>query len=148
MTYTHTHRSTGPPISLLLRPPPGPCVCVQVAATTKTNRVGAAARHFKVLLPRAVVTLKLKFSPPMLLKLKFPPPMLVAMGSVTPDDVVYLRFVRSFSVQFNSHLFLSPIGARTLKMPVPYSPPNAVAYTRTPSHQPLVFGRKGIDHLP
>jgi len=26
------------------------------------------------------------------------------------------------SVQFNSHLFLSPIGARTLKMPVPYPP--------------------------
>ena len=25
------------------------------------------------------------------------------------------------SVQFNSHLFFSPIGARTLKMPVPYS---------------------------
>jgi len=22
------------------------------------------------------------------------------------------------------------------------------AYTRTPSHQPLVFGRKGTDHLP
>jgi len=52
------------------------------------------------------------------------------------------------SVQFNSHLFLSPIRARTLKMPVPYPPPNVGAYTRTPSHQPLVFGRKGIDHLP
>jgi len=35
------------------------------------------------------------------------------------------------SVQLNSHLFLSPIGARTLKMPVPYSPPNVGAYTRT-----------------
>ena len=35
------------------------------------------------------------------------------------------------SVQFNSHLFSSPIGARTLKMPVPYSPPNVGAYTRT-----------------
>jgi len=33
-------------------------------------------------------------------------------------------------------------------MPVPYSPPNVGAYTRTPFHQPLVFGRKGIDHLP
>jgi len=50
------------------------------------------------------------------------------------------------SVQFC--LFLSPIGARTLKMPVPYSPPNVGAYTRTPSHQPLLFGRKGTDHLP
>ena len=35
-----------------------------------------------------------------------------------------------------------------VKMPVPYSPPNVGAYTRTPSHQPLLFGRKGIDHLP
>jgi len=52
------------------------------------------------------------------------------------------------AVQFNSHLFLSLIGARTLKMPVPYSPPNVGANTRTPSHQPLVFGRKGTDHLP
>ena len=54
------------------------------------------------------------------------------------------------SVQFNSHLFLSPIWARTLKMPaaVPYPPPSVGAYTRTPSHQPLVFGRKGKDHLP
>ena len=33
-----------------------------------------------------------------------------------------------------SHLFLSPIGARTLKMPVPYTPPSVGAYTRTPSH--------------
>jgi len=56
--------------------------------------------------------------------------------------------VGAYSVQFNSHLFLSPIGARTLKMPVPYPPPNVGAYTRTPSHQPLVFGRKGTDHLP
>jgi hypothetical protein len=51
------------------------------------------------------------------------------------------------SVQYNSHLFLSPIGARTLKMPVPYPPPSVGAYTRTPSHQPLLFGRKGTDHL-
>jgi len=49
-------------------------------------------------------------------------------------------FIVSFSsVQFNSHLFLSPIGARTLKMPVPYPPPNVGAYIRTPSHQPLLF---------
>ena len=34
--------------------------------------------------------------------------------------------------QLNSHLFLIPIGARTLKMHVPYSPPNVGAYTRTP----------------
>jgi len=53
---------------------------------------------------------------------------------------------RFSSVQ--SHLFLSLIGARTLKMPVPYSPPSVGAYTRTPSHQPLVFGRRGTDHLP
>jgi len=53
---------------------------------------------------------------------------------------------RLSSVQ--SHLFLSPIGTRTLKMPVPYSPPNMGDYTRTPSHQPLVFGRRGTDHLP
>jgi len=26
-------------------------------------------------------------------------------------------------------------------MPVPYSPPSVGVYTRTPSHQPLVFGR-------
>jgi len=32
-------------------------------------------------------------------------------------------------------------------MPVPYSPPNVGAYTRTPSHQPLVFSRRGTDHL-
>ena len=32
-------------------------------------------------------------------------------------------------VQFNSHLFLSPIGARTLEMPVPYPPPSVGAYT-------------------
>jgi len=51
------------------------------------------------------------------------------------------------SVQFNSHLFLSPIGARTLKMPVNYPPPSVGAYTRAPSQQPLVFGRKGTDHL-
>jgi len=42
------------------------------------------------------------------------------------------------SVQFNSHFFLSPIGARTLKMSVPYSPPNVGAYTRTPSYRLLV----------
>jgi len=47
-----------------------------------------------------------------------------------------------------SHLFLSPIGARTLKMPVPYLPPNVGVYTRTPSPQPFVFGRRGTDHLP
>jgi len=52
------------------------------------------------------------------------------------------------SVLFNSHLFWSPIGARTLKMPVPYPPPSVGAYTRTPSHQPLLFGRKCTDHLP
>jgi len=52
------------------------------------------------------------------------------------------------SVQFNSHLFLSLIGPRTLKMPVPYLPPSVGTYTRTPSHQPLLFGRKGTDHLP
>jgi len=34
---------------------------------------------------------------------------------------------RASLVQFNSHLFLSPIGARTLKMPVPYPPPNVGA---------------------
>jgi len=33
-----------------------------------------------------------------------------------------------------SHLFSSPIGAQTLKMPVPHPPPNVRAYTRTPSH--------------
>jgi len=54
----------------------------------------------------------------------------------------------NFPVQFNSHLFLSPIWARTLKMPIPYPPPSVGAYTRTPSHQPLLFGRKGTDHLP
>ena len=37
-------------------------------------------------------------------------------------------------IQFNSHLFLSLIGARTLKMPVPYPPPSVGAYTQTPSH--------------
>ena len=42
--------------------------------------------------------------------------------------------------QFNSiqsHLILSPIGARTLKMPVPYPPSIVVSYTRTPSHHHL-----------
>jgi len=34
------------------------------------------------------------------------------------------------------------------KMPVSYPPPSVGTYTRTPSHQPLLFGRKGIDHLP
>jgi len=33
-----------------------------------------------------------------------------------------------------SHLFLSPIGARTLETPVSYSPPNVEGYTWTPSH--------------
>jgi len=42
------------------------------------------------------------------------------------------RSMRFSSVQ--SHFFLSPIGGRTLKMPVPYPPPNLGAYTRTPSH--------------
>jgi len=39
--------------------------------------------------------------------------------------VLFWIFVCFFpcSLQFNSHLFLSPIGARTLKMPVPYPPP-------------------------
>ena len=55
--------------------------------------------------------------------------------------LIYFRFS---SVQFNSHLFLSPIGARTLKMPVPYSPPSVGAYTRTPSHQPPL-GLKGVE---
>jgi len=43
-----------------------------------------------------------------------------------------LVIVQFSSVQ--SHLFLSLIGARTLKMPVPYSPPHVGVYTRTPSH--------------
>jgi len=47
-----------------------------------------------------------------------------------------------------SHLFLSPIGARTLKMPVPYPPPNVESYTRTPLQQPLVLGSRGEDHVP
>jgi len=47
-----------------------------------------------------------------------------------------------------SHLFLSPTGVRTLKIPVPYLPSNVGSYTQTPSHQPLVFGRRGTDHLP
>jgi len=37
------------------------------------------------------------------------------------------------TVQFNSHLFLSPIGARTLKMPVPYSPSSVGANTQQQS---------------
>jgi len=52
-----------------------------------------------------------------------------------------LKFVHSYCVYFalqfssvQSHLFLSPIGARTLNMPVPYSPPSVGVYTRTPSH--------------
>ena len=62
---------------------------------------------------------------------------------------LYIKYIRNgkfSSVQ--SHLFLSPIGAWTLKMPVPYLPPNVEVYTQTPSHQPLVFGRWGTDHLP
>jgi len=55
------------------------------------------------------------------------------------------REIQFSSIQ--SHLFLSPIGARTLKIPVPYSPPIVGVYTRTPSHQPIVFGRRGTDHL-
>ena len=58
------------------------------------------------------------------------------------------KMSRLKSVQFHFHLFLSLIGAWTLKMPVPYPPPSVGAYTRTPSHQPLVFSRKGTDHLP
>ena len=68
--------------------------------------------------------------------------------AMDPGQMNVVLKPHSSSVQFNSHLFLSPIGARTLKMPVPYLPPNVGAYTRTPSHQPLVFGRKGTDHLP
>jgi len=41
------------------------------------------------------------------------------------------------SVQFNLIYFEVRLG-----------PPSVGAYTRTPSHQPLVFGRKGTDHLP
>jgi len=45
----------------------------------------------------------------------------------------FLSNALSFSsVQFNSHFILSPIGARTLKMPVPYLPPSVGAYTQTP----------------
>ena len=47
----------------------------------------------------------------------------------------------SFPVQ--SHLFLSLIGARTLKMPIPYPPPNVGAYTRTFHNHPPVFGQEG-----
>jgi len=67
----------------------------------------------------------------------------------TPPLPLALSFYHYFwfsSVQ--SHLFLSPIGARTLKMPVPYSPPSVGVYTRTPSHRPPLFGRRGTDHLP
>jgi len=60
--------------------------------------------------------------------------------------IVCLPLVQFSSVQ--SHLFLSLIKAQTLKMPVPYSPPSVGVYTRTPSQQPLVFGRRGTDHLP
>jgi len=45
----------------------------------------------------------------------------------------YISFCLCFC-SLQSHLFLSPIGARTLKMPVPYLPPNVGVYTRTPSH--------------
>ena len=56
----------------------------------------------------------------------------------------------SNSIQFSSILiyFLSTIGARTLKMPVPYPPPSVRANTWTPSHQPLLFGCEDLDHLP
>jgi len=46
--------------------------------------------------------------------------------------IFHLDAIQLSSVK--SHLFLSPIGARTLKMPVPYPPPNVEAYTQTPSH--------------
>jgi len=50
-------------------------------------------------------------------------------------------------VQFNLVFFLSLIGAQTLKMPVPHSPPNVEGYTRTLSHQPPLYGRRGTAHL-
>jgi len=47
----------------------------------------------------------------------------------------YLRVSFFLSIQsIQSHLFPSPIGARTLKVPVPYSSPNVESYTWTPSH--------------
>ena len=80
-------------------------------------------------------------------------PGVVRVLSVTKRRQVMSRpaavlFFTLCSVQFNSHVFLSQIGARTVEMPVPYPPPNVGAYTQTPSHQPLTFGRKGTDHLP
>ena len=71
---------------------------------------------------------------------------LVLKTQSLPHWVNLCLFVSFSSVQ--NHLLLSPIGARTLKMPVPYSPRNVGAYIRTPSHQPLVFGRRDTDHLP
>ena len=47
-------------------------------------------------------------------------------------------FTYGCSIHFKSHLFSSPIGARTLGIPVPYSPPSVGAYSRTPSRQPTV----------
>jgi len=44
---------------------------------------------------------------------------------------------RCGSVQ--SHLCLSPIGAQTLKMPVPYPPPSVEGYTQTPTHHNLCW---------
>ena len=49
------------------------------------------------------------------------------------------------SVQFL--LFLSLIGARTLKMPVPYPPPNVGAYTRLEGH-PLGGCESGFGLVP
>ena len=56
-------------------------------------------------------------------------------------------FLACFS-SVQSHVFRSLIGVRTLEMPVPYPPPKEGVYTRTSSHQPLLFGRRGTDHLP
>jgi len=43
---------------------------------------------------------------------------------------------------------LNPLRLPRAQMPVPYLRPNVGVYTRTPSHQPLVFSRRVTDHLP
>jgi len=60
----------------------------------------------------------------------------------------YSFFACFSSESVSSHLFLSLIEARTLKMPVPYPPPNVGAYTRTPSHNNLssAVGAQIISH--
>ena len=88
---------------------------------------------------------KVKFTLYKALRVEF----LLKTNSEYPKDLKEkppgIPFAKTYQHQFSSvqsHLLLSPIGARTLKVSVPYLPPSVGSYTRTPSQSCSAVGEQ------